>query len=142
MYDDLGFSEQDRIENLRGAGHVSLLLAEVGFIALCAFISPYNLQRSELPSLFGQCGIRFFEIYVNTSIEVCEKRDPKGLYKHARDGKISGTTGYDSPYEPPYNPDLTLLTDEMTIDDTVARLRNALETAGWLYPAETAHYSN
>jgi adenylyl-sulfate kinase len=132
LCDDLGFSEKDRNENLRRAGHVALLMAEAGLIVLCAFISPYNLQRSELRTLCGQRGIPFFEVYVNTSIEVCEKRDPKGLYKRARDGKILGMTGYDSPYEPPSNPDLTLLTNETSITDAVARLRKALETAGWL----------
>lgn len=102
----LGFSAQDREENIRRIGAVAELFTSAGMIALTAFISPYRLDRDRVRSKF-QTG-DFIEIYVNTSLEVCEQRDPKGLYKKARAGELKGFTGIDDPYEAPCSPEMIL----------------------------------
>lgn len=116
----LGFSAQDREENIRRIGAVAQLFAESGAIALTAFISPYRIDRDRVRdiNLHGD----FIEVYMEAPLEVCEKRDPKGLYKKARAGEIKGFTGIDDPYEPPLKPELVLHsahTDPETLADEV-----------------------
>lgn len=114
---DLGFSPEDRNENIRRIGEVSRLLYDAGLIVLTAFISPFRRDRELARSLLPPGG--FYEIYVRCPLEVCEQRDPKGLYKKARQGLINDFTGIDSPYEPPDSPDLLLDTETCTIDQCV-----------------------
>jgi len=105
---DLGFSAADRIENVRRAGEVACLLAEAGLFVICALISPFESERAEVRAKAQRAGIRFIEVYVNASLQVCEGRDPKGLYRLAREGKIPDFTGIDSPYQPPPSPEVEL----------------------------------
>ncbi|MCX7620115.1 MAG: adenylyl-sulfate kinase [Acidimicrobiales bacterium] len=105
---DLGFSPEDRHENVRRAAEVARLFADAGIVALVPLISPYRSGRQRARELHVAAGLPFFEIYVDTPIEECERRDPKGLYARARAGEISGFTGVDDPYEPPDSPDLVL----------------------------------
>ena len=110
----LGFSAIDREENIRRIGSVAQLFAQAGVIGLTAFISPYRIDRDRIRNnLFPG---EFIEVFVDTPIEVCEERDPKGLYKKARAGEIKGFTGIDDPYEPPLSPELVLLAAEKTPD--------------------------
>jgi bifunctional enzyme CysN/CysC len=103
---DLGFDENDRIENIRRVGHLARLLYDYGNIVICSFISPYRRDRGMVRSLFTDGG--FLEVYVDVDLQEAERRDPKGLYKKARSGEIRGFTGIDAPYEPPASPELTL----------------------------------
>lgn len=109
---DLGFSTQDRRENIRRIGELAKLMADAGLIVLSAFISPHQAERELVKDLLEEG--EFIEIYVNTRLEVCEQRDPKGLYKKARAGEIQHFTGIDSEYQPPLNPALELLAGEYT----------------------------
>ncbi|MBQ5367657.1 MAG: adenylyl-sulfate kinase [Thermoguttaceae bacterium] len=102
----LGFSAQDREENIRRIGAVAKLFVESGAIAITAFISPYRADRDGVRAMMNEGD--FFEVFVNTPIEVCEQRDPKGLYKKARAGELKGFTGIDDPYEEPLEPELVL----------------------------------
>jgi len=102
----LGFSAQDREENIRRIGAVAKLFAEAGIIALTAFISPYRADRDRVRKTLKDGD--FIEIFVDAPLEICEKRDPKGLYKKARSGELKGFTGIDDPYEQPLSPELTL----------------------------------
>jgi adenylylsulfate kinase len=105
----LGFSPQDREENIRRIGEVAYLMASAGLICLSAFVSPYRKDRERVKSIVEQSGqFRFFEVFVDAPLEVCEARDPKGLYRQAREGKIPFFTGISDPYEPPEHPALTL----------------------------------
>jgi len=110
----LGFSAIDREENIRRIGAVAKLFSQAGVIALTAFISPYRIDRNRVRNtlLPGE----FIEVFVNTPIEVCEDRDPKGLYKKARAGELIGFTGINDPYEPPLSPELVLLAAQKTPD--------------------------
>ena len=110
----LGFSAQDREENIRRIGAVAKLFADSGTIAITAFISPYRVDRDNVRAMNQG---DFFEVYVATPIEVCEQRDPKGLYKKARAGEIKGFTGIDDPYEEPMNPELTIDASKATADE-------------------------
>ncbi len=106
----LGFSEQDRRENIRRIGTVAELFASAGLVTLTAFVSPYRRDRDSVRQWVetnGRIG-DFVEVFVDTPLEICEARDPKGLYKKARSGELSGMTGIDDPYEPPERPELTL----------------------------------
>jgi adenylylsulfate kinase len=116
---NLGFSREDRAENIRRIGEVAKLFAESGSIAITAFISPYIHDRDNNRKLHQESGLEFFEVYVNTPVEVCEQRDPKGQYKKARAGEIKGFTGVDDPYEPPPRPELVLETTESSVDECV-----------------------
>ena len=124
---NIGFSAEDRTENIRRIGEVSKLFADAGVIALTAFISPYAADRDAVRALFKNG--EFHEIYVNASLETCEKRDPKGLYKKARAGELKNFTGIDpnSPYEAPTAPELVLDANTKSIDeladDVVAYLK-------------------
>ena len=111
----LGFSAQDREENIRRIGAVSKLFVEAGMIALTAFISPYRADRDRVRETMASTD--FYEIYVKTPIEVCEQRDPKGLYQKARAGELKGFTGVDDPYEAPLTPDLELDASECSADE-------------------------
>jgi len=121
----LGFSAIDREENIRRIGSVAQLFCQSGLIALTAFISPYRADRDRIRKNL-EAG-EFIEVFVDTPVEVCESRDPKGLYKKARAGEIKGFTGIDDPYEPPASPELVLKTEdktaEMLADEVVAYLR-------------------
>jgi len=120
----LGFSAIDREENIRRIGAVAQLFAEAGIIVQTAFISPYRIDRDRVRATLGDG--EFIEIYVDTPIEVCEERDPKGLYKKARAGEIKGFTGIDDPYEAPAAPELVLYAGEKSpealADDVIAYL--------------------
>jgi bifunctional enzyme CysN/CysC len=105
---DLGFSADDRAENVRRVGEVARLFADAGVVALVPLISPYRAGRDHARALHEAAGLEFFEVFVDTPIEVCEQRDPKGLYAQARAGKITGFTGIDDPYEAPLAPELVL----------------------------------
>jgi adenylyl-sulfate kinase len=105
---DLGFSADDRTENVRRVGEVARLFADAGVIALVPLISPYREGRDHARALHDAAGLDFVEVFVDTPIEVCEQRDPKGLYKKARAGELTGFTGIDDPYEAPLNPELVV----------------------------------
>ena len=117
---NLGFSEADRKENIRRIGEVAKLFGDAGTIALSSFISPYKADRDEVRELHKAAGLNFVEVFVDCSLDVAEKRDPKGLYKKARAGEIKNFTGIDDPYEPPHNPEIHLRTDVMTLEEEVA----------------------
>ena len=104
----LGFSPEDREENIRRVGEVTCLMASAGLLCLTAFVSPYRKDRDRVRNTLERSDLRFFEVFVDTPLEVCESRDPKGLYRQAREGKISFFTGITDPYEIPQNPELIL----------------------------------
>ena len=114
---DLGFSDKDRVENIRRIGEVSKLFTDAGLIVLSAFISPFISDRRLVRKLFPAG--EFIEVFMDASIETCESRDPKGLYQKARSGQIKDFTGIDSPYEVPAHPELRLDTSRMSVDDCV-----------------------
>ncbi|MCU1380128.1 MAG: cysC [Acidimicrobiales bacterium] len=105
---DLGFTDDDRAENVRRVGEVARLLADAGVVALVPVISPFRAGRDGVRAMHEAAGVVFVEVFVDTPIEVCEQRDVKGLYAKARAGEITGFTGIDSPYEPPASPELVL----------------------------------
>lgn len=121
---DLDFSEQARRENIRRIGELAKLMADAGLIVLTAFISPHRAERQLVRDLLPEG--EFIEVYVNTSLDVCEARDPKGLYKKARAGEIRQFTGIDSAYEAPTDPEIDLLAGEKSVDDLVAQCLEAL----------------
>lgn len=127
---DLGFSEEDRSENLRRIGEMVKLFTEAGVIALTAFISPFVKDRERVRNLLPHGD--FLEIYCRCSLEVCEDRDVKGLYKRARAGEIKEFTGISSPYEEPLNPELILDTDQQSIDRGVDQVLAMLRQRGVL----------
>ena len=112
---DLGFNEESRIENIRRIGEVSKLFLDSGIIVLTAFISPFKSDRDLARSLVKK--EQFIEVFIDASLETCEKRDPKGMYLKARNGEISNFTGISSPYEPPGNPELHVINNKITLDD-------------------------
>jgi adenylylsulfate kinase len=114
---DLGFSAEDRAENIRRIAEAAKLMVEAGEIALTAFISPFRQDRERARSLFPHGD--FLEIFCDAPLEVCEKRDVKGLYRRARAGEVKEFTGISSPYEPPFNPELTVDTSNLTLDECV-----------------------
>ena len=114
---NLGFSEEDRKENIRRVGETAKLMLEAGIITLTAFISPYRQDRERVKIMMPPGD--FIEIYCEATLETCERRDVKGYYKKARAGIIKNYTGIDSPYEIPDNPELTLNTDDQTLEESV-----------------------
>lgn len=122
---DLAFSEADRIENIRRASEVARLLVDAGLIAIVSFISPFRAQRDCLRALFPAG--EFFEIFVDTPLAECERRDPKGLYARARRGELKDLTGIDSPYEPPLTPEVHLQTTLQTPEECVEQILMALD---------------
>jgi bifunctional enzyme CysN/CysC len=123
---DLGFSDEDRTENVRRTAHVARLLADAGVVAVVSLVSPFAADRANARELVEAEDLPFHEVWVSTPVEECERRDPKGLYKKARAGELPGFTGVDGPYEAPARPDLELGTD-VSIDDAVERLVEALQ---------------
>ncbi len=116
---NLGFSEEDRKENIRRIGEVAKLFGDAGAISLSSFISPYRVDRDEVRTLHEQAGLVFVEVFVDCPLEEAERRDPKGLYKKARAGEIKNFTGIDDPYEQPLKPEIHLQTAEMSVDEEV-----------------------
>jgi adenylylsulfate kinase len=127
---DLGFSAEDRKENIRRIGEVAKLMVDAGIVTLTAFISPYREDREMVRQLLGEK--EFIEIYVKCSLEECERRDPKGLYKKARAGEIKGFTGIDDPYEEPENPELVVETDKQTLEESIKQIIAYLEENRYL----------
>ncbi len=124
---DLGFTAEDREENIRRIGQVAALFADAGVIAVVAFISPYIKDRLAARRAAGED--RFFEVFLDTPLQECEKRDPKGLYKKARAGEISEFTGLDAPYERPEDPELVLDTGQLTPSEAAERIVEMLRTS-------------
>ncbi len=127
---DLGFADKDRVENIRRIGEVSRLFVDAGIVTLTAFISPFQRDREMVRSLF-QDG-EFIEIYVKASLEACEARDPKGLYKKVRNGEISQFTGIDSPYEAPASAQIVVDTEKQTVVEAVEMIVGYLKVNGYL----------
>ncbi|EDO19514.1 hypothetical protein Kpol_1018p45 [Vanderwaltozyma polyspora DSM 70294] len=123
---DLGFSEQDRNENIRRISEVSKLFADSCTIAITSFISPYRADRDRARKLHKEAGLRFIEVFVDVPIDVAEKRDPKGLYKKAREGVIKEFTGISAPYEEPLTPEIHINTATNSIEECVFRIFNYL----------------
>lgn len=121
---DLGFSAQDRRENIRRIGELAKLMADAGLIVLSAFISPHRAERQMVRDLLPEG--EFIEVFVNAPLEVCEKRDPKGLYKKARAGEISNFTGIDSEYEAPLSPEIDLPAGDKNLDALVEQCLSVL----------------
>jgi adenylylsulfate kinase len=126
----LGFSAEDRTENIRRIGEVAKLFVDSGVIALSSFISPYKADRDQVRALHEAAGMDFIEIFVDCSLEAAESRDPKGLYKKARAGEIKNFTGIDDPYEAPFKPEVHLHTDQQTLEDEVAAILSVLRERG------------
>jgi adenylylsulfate kinase len=116
---NLGFSEEDRKENIRRNGEIAKLFGDAGTISLSSFISPYQSDRDQVRVLHEAAKLPFVEVFVDCALSVAEERDPKGLYKKARAGEIKNFTGIDDPYEAPENPEIHLRTDEMTLQEEV-----------------------
>jgi adenylylsulfate kinase len=133
---NLGFSAEDREENIRRIGEVAKLFADTGVITLTSFISPYRKDRDQARKIHEEAGLSFVEVMVEVPIEECEKRDPKGLYKKARaavaEGKGMGFTGIDDPYEAPENPEITLNNDKCTPQEAATQVIGYLEAKGLL----------
>jgi adenylylsulfate kinase len=127
---NLGFSAEDRTENIRRIGEVSKLFVDAGNISLSSFISPYRADRDQVRILHEEAGMEFIEIYVDCSLETAEERDPKGLYKKARAGEIKNFTGIDDPYEEPTNPEIHLHTDQQTLAEEVNEILSLLRERG------------
>lgn len=132
---NLGFSAADREENIRRIGEVAKLFADAGLITMTSFISPYRADRDLARKLHDATGLPFIEVFVDTPVEECEQRDPKGLYKKARAGEIKNFTGVNDPYEPPLKPELILKAAELQPEACVERLLDCLRERGILNPA-------
>ena len=126
----LGFSDEDRVENIRRIGEVAKLFVDAGTIVLTAFISPFRGDRGQVRGLVE--AQEFIEVFVDTPLAVCEARDPKGLYKKARAGEIPHFTGIDSPYEAPQKPEVHIRNDNITVEDAAMQVIDYLKTKGYL----------
>ncbi|XP_063852674.1 bifunctional 3'-phosphoadenosine 5'-phosphosulfate synthase-like isoform X1 [Scylla paramamosain] len=124
---NLGFSDEDREENIRRVSEVAKLFADSGVVALCSFVSPFSKDRQQAKKIHMESGLPFFEVFVDTPLEVCEQRDVKGLYKKARAGIIKGFTGIDSQYEKPETPDVVLKTAQCSVNECVVQVLDTLE---------------
>jgi len=129
---NLGFAPEDREENIRRVAEVGKLFADSGVVALCSFVSPYNKDRELARQLHKEVGLPFFEVFVDTPLEECERRDVKGLYKKARAGIIKGFTGIDQPYEKPSNPEVVIKTVGTKVDECVQKIVHILMENGIL----------
>jgi len=129
---NLGFSAEDRTENIRRIGEIAKLFVDTGVFALSSFISPYRADRDNVRKLHTESGMTFIEVYVDCPLQEAEKRDPKGLYKKARAGEIKNFTGIDDPYEAPVKPEIHLNTAEMSLEEEVQAILDYLETNGFL----------
>lgn len=114
---DLGLSPEDRKENIRRIAEVSKIMVDAGILVFCAFIAPYRESRNSVRELMGD--LPYYECYVKCPLDICEERDPKGLYARARRGEIENMTGISAPYEEPENPELVLETDVLTVDESI-----------------------
>jgi bifunctional enzyme CysN/CysC len=123
---NLGFSPEDRVENIRRVSEVAKLMADAGAVVITAFISPYRMDRSRAREIALEGNAEFIEVFVDAPLEVCERRDPKDLYKKARAGEIQEFTGIDAPYEAPEDPEIVVRTDEQTVDESVATILEQL----------------
>ncbi|WP_010233312.1 adenylyl-sulfate kinase [Clostridium arbusti] len=121
---DLGFSKEDRVENIRRIAEISKLFVDSGVITIATFISPFIKDREAVRQLLKT---DFIEVYVDCPLDVCEKRDPKGIYKKARKGEIKDFTGIDSPYEPPINPEITVQTHINSLEECVSKIIDYLK---------------
>jgi adenylylsulfate kinase len=129
---NLGFSAEDRAENIRRIGEVARLFADAGIITMTSFISPYRVDRDRVRDLHQEADLPFLEIYANTPIEVCEQRDPKGLYRRARAGEVKFFTGIDDPYEAPLSPEVELRPDQMSAPECALAIVAELQRRGIL----------
>jgi len=127
---NLGFSPEDRKENIRRISEVANLFSDAGLITMTAFISPYRTDRDFCRELVGEG--RFIEIYVKAALNTCEHRDPKGLYKKARDGEIKDFTGINAPYEAPNNPEIVIDTDEHDVEESAKLVLKKLKELGFI----------
>jgi bifunctional enzyme CysN/CysC len=127
---DLGFSDADRVENIRRAAEVAKLMVDAGLIVLCSFISPFRAERQAARELVEKG--EFLEVFVDTPLEECMRRDPKGLYARAKAGKIRNFTGLDSPYEPPEAPEIHLRTVGTTPEELAERILQRLIADGYV----------
>jgi len=127
---NLGFSPEDRTENIRRIGEVAKLFTEANIITVAAFVSPYREDRDNVRKLLGDG--EFIEIYVKCSLEVCEERDTKGLYKKARAGEVKDFTGISAPYEEPLNPELTIDSSKLSIEESTRTILDYLEAKGYV----------
>jgi adenylyl-sulfate kinase len=127
---DLGFTDVDRVENIRRIGEVAKLFVDAGLVVITAFISPFRSDREMAKNILAPG--EFVEVFLDVPLEVCEKRDPKGLYKKARAGQIRHFTGIDSVYEPPLDPALRINTSQANVDDCVDRIIDYLGAHGYL----------
>ena len=127
---NLGFSPEDRTENIRRIGEVAKLFTEANIITIAAFVSPYREDRDNVRKLLGRG--EFVEIYVKCSLEVCETRDTKGLYKKARAGEVKDFTGISAPYEEPLNPELTIDSSKLSIEESTRTILDYLEAKGYV----------
>ncbi len=131
---NLGFSAEDRAENIRRIGEVAKLFADSGLLTVTSFISPYRADRDQVRTLHEAADVPFLEVYVEAPLAVAEQRDPKGLYKKARAGEIKGFTGIDDPYEAPESPELLVRTDQLSVEESVQAVLDMLEGRGMLQP--------
>lgn len=129
---DLGFSAADRAENVRRLSHVARLFADAGLVAIVAAVSPYAADRDDARGVHNAGGLPFLEVFVDTPLEECERRDPKGLYARARAGELADMTGVDDPYEPPRTPGVRI-TPTAAPDDAASAVVSALDRSGGLY---------
>ena len=132
---NLGFSEEDRAENIRRIGEIAKLFVDTGVITLSSFVSPYRRDRDNVRALHDAGDMVFIEVFVDVPLDVAESRDPKGLYKKARAGEIKNFTGIDDPYEEPLNPEIVLNSHQMSLEEEVELLLKALQERGIL-PAD------
>jgi adenylylsulfate kinase len=129
---NLGFSAEDRTENIRRIGEIAKLFVDSGVLALSSFISPYRADRDQVRALHKDSGFAFIEVFIDCSLAAAEERDPKGLYKKARAGEIKNFTGIDDPYEEPVKPEIHLHTDKMTLEEEVEIIISYLEENGFI----------
>jgi len=127
---NLGFSAEDRTENIRRIGEIAKLFVDTGVVALSSFISPYKADRDQVRALHEEAGMDFIEIFVDCSLEAAESRDPKGLYKKARAGEIKNFTGIDDPYEAPFQAEIHLHSDQQTLAEEVEAILAILRERG------------
>ena len=126
---DLGFSDDDRRENVRRVGEVAALLADTGVVTIVPIISPFADSRAAVRELHERASLPFIEVHMATSIDECANRDPKGLYRKVRDGEITGLSGVDAPYEAPISPELTLGRNGESVDECVSQLLDVVRKA-------------
>ncbi|HEX7529528.1 MAG TPA: adenylyl-sulfate kinase, partial [Pyrinomonadaceae bacterium] len=123
---NLGFTPEDRAENIRRVSEVAKLMADAGTVVITSFISPYRIDRTRARAIALQAGAEFVEIFVDAPLATCEERDPKGLYQKARAGELKGFTGIDAPYEAPEDPEIVVHTHKQTPEESVAWILDGL----------------